>query len=188
MFVDLAVYTKNRQLRIMGSSKLGKTFSLKNGPFTTFKGGDKSLFSASLASVVPLAYNAVHFEEFKYQVQCDGAALDMKCRKITTEHVQLHAHTNNLIPIQRKTFKSSSCEAVEGSGTSMYPMLDSYVQSYLRNSVPDVKLRQVFGCHMCDDVRKWTLKSYSADHNVMTYFPTGYRYCGNVGMNMMTSS
>lgn len=132
VFVDLSVYSKNRQLRILGSTKLSKNYPLELGIFTTVTGSNKYVFTNSLASHVPMFIDYVDFEACTVQPAADKL-LQLMPSSLTIPKVQKTSSILTAVYSHARAAVNAD-NVQQGTGTSPYPLLDAYV---------NIKIRQV---------------------------------------------
>ncbi|XP_065846033.1 DNA-directed primase/polymerase protein-like isoform X2 [Oscarella lobularis] len=171
LFIDSGVYTRNRNFRILGSSKLGKTAVLKY-----FK---------------PSSYKAQHLREFKSLWQ-DGRHKEVKrdtlfdrllsslvCstqynrgtmgkfpRLLTFEnkaHVSSMSHTK---PPRKEVAVSDSSRPSESFGRSPFPLLDDFMLTQMNHGGVQGCIRSVV---------------YFSEGNTVVYNVGRNRWCWNVG-------
>ncbi|KAJ0967846.1 hypothetical protein J5N97_024763 [Dioscorea zingiberensis] len=152
LFLDSAVYTRNRCFRLVLSSKAGKkSFLLPTKRFKCKGLSQKQLFMDSLICKVDVDCNKL--------LVCK---MDLDCMKMLT--FESEVHDQNLYV--RKEFSRHDGPVTYFSGKAPFPALDVFIESIA--SVGNISGK----------IRSWY---WFSAHNLMIYNMSRSRYCENIG-------
>ncbi|XP_024101235.1 DNA-directed primase/polymerase protein isoform X1 [Pongo pygmaeus] len=175
LFVDLGVYTRNRNFRLYKSSKIGKRVALEiteDNKFFPIQSKDVSdeyqYFLSSLVSNVSLNVNLTEVEgsstEYSYLVFCVfqvNTRFSDTLRILTCDPSQ-----NKQKGVGYFNSIGTSVETIEGFQCSPYPEVDHFVLSLVNKD--GIK----------GGIRRW---NYFFPEELLVYDICKYRWCENIG-------
>ncbi|XP_068798704.1 DNA-directed primase/polymerase protein isoform X3 [Struthio camelus] len=154
LFVDLGVYTKNRNFRVYKSSKAGKNVILKIAEDNKF---------------VPKCERNISLEEayFLSSLVCNvGSRDDTKIliSGSSEEERKMSAFLNSKTTRSTRAFVLT--DSIKGYQDSPYPEIDSFVRSLVNKD------------GVQGGIRQW---NYFSLEEIIVYDISGYRWCENIG-------